>query len=106
MRTEFVSCSEVEDKVKASRGGNRHTKVALVAASWQRGRKLLDGIKGGDGTDVQRDFAFASVQLLPGPGCIHGDFLAKNEFDELYVVPDGMSLIDIHRLTKVLLGTR
>jgi hypothetical protein len=106
MRTEFVSQTEVAAKVKSNKGGNRQTRIALLACNWQRGRKLLENIPGGDGTDVKRDFTWATVQVLPTPGCIHGDFLERDEFDELYVVPDGMTLIDIHQLTKVLLSVK
>jgi hypothetical protein len=106
MRTEFVSRDEVTSKVKGNQGGNRQTRIALLAANWQKGRRLLEAIPGGDGTDVYREWPWATVKVLPTPGCIQGDFLDRDEFDELFVVPDGISLVDIHRLTKLLLGVR
>jgi hypothetical protein len=106
MRAELISAEKFPARLKEAQQGNRHVRVALVASSWRAGRELLAAVKGGDGSDVERDFRNCTVRVLPGPGCVKGDFLTRDEFDEVYVVPDGIPLLDAYRLVKNILGLK
>lgn len=110
MRTEFISGETILTKVREAMNGNRVTRMAIIARSWQEGRKLLQNIsqaltpRNTEETSLMYDKA--TVTILPGPGCLKGDFLERDNYDEMYIVPDGITLTDVHNIAKLLLGKK
>lgn len=82
--------------------------MGLIASSWQKGRVALNELadelppdSSADGTSLE--YANVSVNVLPGPGVIKGDFMERQDYNEVYIVPDGITLIQLYDICKVLL---
>lgn len=58
----------------------------------------------GDGTSFV--YENVHVTVLPGPGVLKADFLERATYDEVYIVPDEITLIQLHGICKVLLNMK
>ncbi len=50
------------------------------------------------------EYEKVKVTAIPSAGAIKADFLDRAEYDEVLVVPDGLTNLDIFRLSKLFLG--
>jgi len=57
-------------------------------------------------TDTSLEYDEVKIVVLPGPSCIKEDFLKKNDYDEVYIVPDDMTNLQVYSLSKYLLGMK
>lgn len=111
MRTEFISKDELLTKVREASLGNRVCRMAVVARSWQDGRKALAGLAANlpplsADKDTELEYDRVNIKALPGPGCFEGDFLSREAFDEVYIIPDGLGMQAMYKLSKLLLGLK
>jgi hypothetical protein len=81
--------------------------MGVVAHSWHSGRlalnQLADSMPPKGATETKLEYERVSVTVLPGPGVIKGDFMDREDYDEIYVLPDNIPLIQMYDICKVLL---
>jgi hypothetical protein len=111
MRTEFISRDTLVDRVKETARGNRVCRMAVVARSWADGREALKYLAKNLNphavvSDTELEYDRANVKALPGPGCFEGDFLTRDIYDEVYIIPDGLGNQAVYKLSKLLLGMK
>jgi hypothetical protein len=110
MRTQFISEAKLVDRVREAARGNRLTRMAVVAYSWKRGREILASLSlqlpPRRAQETSLEYDQVNVRTLPANGCLVADFLTRDEYDEVFVVPDLMTNLDVHNLARAFLGMR
>jgi hypothetical protein len=110
MRTQFISEAKLLDRVREATRGNRLTRMAVVAYSWKRGREILATVARElpprQAQDTSLDYDRVNIKTIPVNGCLVADFLTRDEYDEVFVVPDLMTNLDVHSLSQAFLGMK